>query len=153
MGNASAKEERRPSAAFPRTLSGGRSGSSSTPSPSSPFNQYSNEAALMHADRARTRDIAHMFGLPPGGGGDRDVASLERRRESKAEREAKKIERERLARERERERSMREESVDGGYLVTQGVYTGVEDFSKPIVRQLMVCVCAAYKAQRADDLL
>ena len=48
------------------------------------------------------------------------------------------VERERVNRERERERSMREESVDGGYLVTQGVYTGVEDFSKPVVRQLMV---------------
>ena len=33
---------------------------------------------------------------------------------------------------------MRDESVDGGYLVTQGVYTGTEDFSKATVRQLMV---------------
>lgn len=33
---------------------------------------------------------------------------------------------------------MKEEHVDGGYLVTQGVYVGPEDFSKPMVRQLMV---------------
>ena len=33
---------------------------------------------------------------------------------------------------------MREEHVDGGYLVTQGVYVGPEDFNKAIVRQFMV---------------
>lgn len=72
---------------------------------------------------------------------DREIASLEARRESKQEREARRAERERVAREKERERSMRDESVDGGYLVTQGVYTGVEDFSKATVRQLMVLFC------------
>jgi hypothetical protein len=60
------------------------------------------------------------------------------RKETKAERDARRLERERVARAAERERSMREEHVDGGYLVTQGVYTGTEDFSKPVVRQLMV---------------
>ncbi|KAK2797335.1 hypothetical protein FQN50_009230 [Emmonsiellopsis sp. PD_5] len=60
------------------------------------------------------------------------------RRETKHEREARRLERERAARLKERERSMREEHVDGGYLVTQGVYTGIEDFNKPIVRQLMI---------------
>ena len=35
---------------------------------------------------------------------------------------------------------MREEHVDGGYLVTMGIYRGREDFSKPIVRQLQVCL-------------
>ena len=45
---------------------------------------------------------------------------------------------ERMAREQERVRSMREEHVDGGFLVTQGVYTGTEDYNKGIVRQLMV---------------
>jgi hypothetical protein len=63
---------------------------------------------------------------------------LEARRETKQEREARKLEKERAARLKERERSIREESVDGGYLVTQGVYVGTEDFSKPVVRQLMV---------------
>lgn len=64
--------------------------------------------------------------------------SLEHRRETRQEREARKREKERVARIKERERSMKEEHVDGGYLVTQGVYVGTEDFSKAIVRQLMV---------------
>jgi len=34
---------------------------------------------------------------------------------------------------------MKEEHVDGGYLVTMGTYTGSEDFNKQIVRQLQVC--------------
>lgn len=66
------------------------------------------------------------------------MATLEHRRETRQEREARRLERERAARVKERERSMREEHVDGGYLVTQGVYTGTEDFNKAVVRQLMV---------------
>lgn len=62
----------------------------------------------------------------------------EPRRETKQEREARKLEKERIARDKERERSMRDEAVDGGYLVTLGTYTGPEDFSKTVVRQLMV---------------
>ncbi|KAJ5166554.1 Protein sip5 [Penicillium canariense] len=69
---------------------------------------------------------------------DRDVASLEHRRETKQEREARRLEKERAARVKERERSMKEEHVDGGYLVTQGVYVGTEDFNKAVVRQLMI---------------
>ncbi|OOQ84610.1 Protein sip5 [Penicillium brasilianum] len=69
---------------------------------------------------------------------DRDVASLEHRRETKQEREARRLEKERVARVKERERSMKEEHVDGGYLVTQGVYVGTEDFNKAVVRQLMI---------------
>jgi hypothetical protein len=69
---------------------------------------------------------------------DRDSSGLEQRRETKAEREARRLERDRANREIERERSMRDESVDGGYLVTQGTYTGLEDFNKSVVRQLMV---------------
>ncbi|USP73925.1 hypothetical protein yc1106_01199 [Curvularia clavata] len=68
---------------------------------------------------------------------ERDPA-LEPRRETKAEREARKLERERILRAQERERSLKEEGVDGGYLVTLGVYTGPEDFSKPMVRQLQI---------------
>jgi len=75
--------------------------------------------------------------------GPQDEAALAARRETKAEREAKRIEKERITRERERERSMCEESVDGGYLVTQGVYTGVEDYNKSIVRTLMVGITFA----------
>jgi hypothetical protein len=62
----------------------------------------------------------------------------EPRKETRAERDARKAEKERVARAKEREKSLKEESVDGGYLVTLGVYTGPEDFSKPTVRQLMV---------------
>ncbi|GAP93374.1 putative regulator protein Sip5 [Rosellinia necatrix] len=60
------------------------------------------------------------------------------RRETKQEREARKLEKERVARVKERERSMKEEHVDGGYLVTMGVYTASEDFNKPAVRQLQI---------------
>ncbi|KAI0477167.1 hypothetical protein GGR56DRAFT_392086 [Xylariaceae sp. FL0804] len=60
------------------------------------------------------------------------------RRETRQEREARKLERERAARLKERERSMKEEHVDGGYLVTMGIYTASEDFSKPVVRQLQI---------------
>ncbi|KAI6778985.1 C2H2 zinc finger protein [Emericellopsis cladophorae] len=59
-------------------------------------------------------------------------------KETKAEREARKLEQERAARAKERERSVREEHVDGGFLVTMGVYTGTEDFSKSTVRQLQI---------------
>ncbi|KAH7020822.1 uncharacterized protein B0I36DRAFT_229393, partial [Microdochium trichocladiopsis] len=60
------------------------------------------------------------------------------RRETKAEREARRLERERVNRLKERERSMREEHVDGGYLVTTGIYTASEDFSKSTVRHLQI---------------
>jgi hypothetical protein len=73
-----------------------------------------------------------------GSNNERDVSSLEARRETKQEREARKIEKERASRLKERERSMKEEHVDGGYLVTQGVYVGTEDYNKSVVRQLMV---------------
>jgi hypothetical protein len=59
-------------------------------------------------------------------------------KETRAEREARKLAEERAARAKERERSLKEEHVDGGYLVTLGTYTGTEDFSKPTVRQLQV---------------
>jgi hypothetical protein len=60
------------------------------------------------------------------------------RRETKQEREARRLERDRVARIAERERSMKEEHVDGGYLVTLGTYSSPEDFNKQIVRQLVV---------------
>ncbi|KAK0662570.1 hypothetical protein QBC41DRAFT_28114 [Cercophora samala] len=60
------------------------------------------------------------------------------RRETKQEREARRLERERVQRLAERERSMKEESVDGGFLVTMGTYVGIEDFNKQIVRQLQI---------------
>jgi hypothetical protein len=73
-----------------------------------------------------------------GGSSEARDPALEPRRETKAEREARKIEKERVIRAQEREKSLKEEGVDGGFLVTLGVYTGPEDFSKPIVRQIQV---------------
>lgn len=70
--------------------------------------------------------------------GSSSHAEVPERRETKQEREARKLEKERVARVKERERSLKEEHVDGGYLVTMGVYTGPEDFNKSVVRQLMV---------------
>lgn len=85
--------------------------------------------------RGSRPDFSSLLGI---GSNEPDVASLEARRESKAEREQRKQEKEKQARLRERERSMREEHVDGGYLVTQGVYVGPEDYNKTTVRQLMI---------------
>lgn len=68
---------------------------------------------------------------------DRDNAPFQHR-ETRQEREARKLEKERAARLKERERSMKEEQVDGGYLVTLGTYTGTEDYNKAVVRQLQV---------------
>ncbi|PYI06257.1 hypothetical protein BO78DRAFT_121286 [Aspergillus sclerotiicarbonarius CBS 121057] len=93
-----------------------------------------------HADGSRSnrgsRPDLSILGI--GGSSERDLATLEHRRETRQEREARKLEKERVARLKERERSMKEEHVDGGYLVTQGVYTGPEDFNKAVVRQLMI---------------
>lgn len=71
-------------------------------------------------------------------GADNAQPSPDRPRETRPERELRKAEKEKQLRLKERERSMREEHVDGGYLVTLGVYTGPEDYSKPVVRQLQV---------------
>ncbi|PWY71466.1 C2H2 zinc finger protein [Aspergillus heteromorphus CBS 117.55] len=93
-----------------------------------------------HADGSRStrgsRPDLSILGI--GGSSERDLASLEHRRETRQEREARRLEKERIARLKERDRSMKEEHVDGGYLVTQGVYTGTEDFNKAVVRQLMI---------------
>ncbi|WPG99319.1 Hypothetical protein R9X50_00213200 [Acrodontium crateriforme] len=67
-----------------------------------------------------------------------DSSTPERPRETKIEREARRAERDRQARLKERERSLREEHVDGGFLVTLGTYTGPEDFSKSTVRHLQI---------------
>jgi hypothetical protein len=82
-----------------------------------------------------SRPDLSFLGLRSSSNSNNDVPE---RRETKQEREARKLEKERVARLRERERSIKEEHVDGGYLVTMGVYTGIEDFNKAVVRQLMV---------------
>ncbi|KAL1843108.1 hypothetical protein VTJ49DRAFT_3055 [Mycothermus thermophilus] len=76
-------------------------------------------------------------GRPADGIGSQAEPPYERR-ETRQEREARRLERERIARIAERERSMKEEHVDGGFLVTMGTYTSPEDFNKSIVRQLQI---------------
>ena len=143
MGNNSTKESRSSAAVHTRPVSrrnghpAGAGGGSAAPS-----NQPSGDPALLtpqvYSSQAGRGSRPDLSFLRIGHSGDRDAAQPEARRETKAEREARKLERERIAREKERERSVREEGVDGGYLVTLGTYTGPEDFSKPVVRQLMV---------------
>ena len=48
---------------------------------------------------------------------------------------------------------MKEEHVDGGYVVTQGVYVGTEDFNKAVVRQLMVSLAVIRLMQISTRLL
>lgn len=91
---------------------------------------------LQGARRRGSRHDLSIFGL--GHNHEPDPTDPTQRRETRAERDARKLEKERATREKERERSTKEEGVDGGYLVTLGTYTGTEDFSKPAVRQLMV---------------
>ena len=132
MGNNSSREHRHQSSSgadaglSPRSASVGAQGIGT---------EYpGNSSSQGRSSRRTNNDHNILFNLV--GGGHQDA--LEVRRETKQEREARRLERERVARAKERERSMRDEHVDGGYLVTQGVYTGIEDFNKEIVRQLMV---------------
>ncbi|RDA95522.1 hypothetical protein CP533_5410 [Ophiocordyceps camponoti-saundersi (nom. inval.)] len=91
-------------------------------------------------NRVSRADLGGFLNLQPASR-DRDRhgqnAPFERR-ETRQEREARRLERDRVIRAKERERSMRDEHVDGGFLVTLGTYTGIEDFSKPVVRQLQI---------------
>lgn len=103
----------------------------------------SGAGASQQGDRSSTRrnrvsraDLGGILGL--GGSSSSHPEHAHERRETKQEREARRLERERVQRLAERERSMREEHVDGGFLVTMGTYTGPEDFNKPIVRQLQI---------------
>ncbi|CAG8303205.1 unnamed protein product [Penicillium salamii] len=125
MGNSQTKESRSavPSRHRSQQLSPGASDGSSRP---------------YHGSRSARGSRPDLSILGIGSSHDRDGAAPEHRRETKQEREARRLEKERVARLKERERSMKEEHVDGGYLVTQGVYVGTEDYSKPVVRQLMI---------------
>ncbi|KIV91448.1 hypothetical protein PV10_05987 [Exophiala mesophila] len=137
MGNSQTKEarahgssaSRASGSASPATRSDNQLNGTSSDAPARP------ETSARQQRRGSRPDFSFL-GI--GGSSDQDTSSLETRRENKQEREARKLEKERAARLKERERSMKEEHVDGGYLVTQGVYVGVEDFSKPTVRQLMI---------------
>jgi len=133
MGNSQTKEARGPAS---QEHSAGPSGYRNDPSNSQ---EHAGRASRreMNPRRGSRPDISSLLSLGLGGS-DPDVSSLEARRESKAEREQRRQEKEKQARLKERERSMREEGVEAGYLVTMGVYVGIEDFSKPLVRQLMI---------------
>lgn len=130
MGNASTKEAR------------GGDGSSRTHH--SAAAREAGSGTSLRSDRVSSRrnrvsrgDLGGILGLGSGGSGSQSEPPYERR-ETKQEREARRLERDRVARIAERERSMKEEHVDGGYLVTMGTYTSPEDFNKHIVRQLQV---------------
>lgn len=137
MGNTNTKESRAGDGAH-RSHHGGHS-----------QNAEAGAGTSLQPDRSSGRrnrvsrgDLGGLLGISPAGGpgsGSHTDAPYERR-ETKQEREARRLERERVARLAERERSMREEHVDGGFLVTLGTYTGPEDFNKQIVRQLQVCL-------------
>ncbi len=88
--------------------------------------------------RASRADLSSLGLLTGGGSSSRRQDAPFEHRETRQEREARRLEKERIARAKERERSMREENVDGGYLVTTGIYTASEDFCKTVVRQLQV---------------
>jgi hypothetical protein len=141
MGNSQTKEARQQGTASSSRLgsqsntsgaaaSRSERGSDQLPSDRSPLASYTSSG-----HRGSRPDLSF---LRIGSHNERDVSTLEVRRETKQEREARKLEKEKAARLKERERSMKEEHVDGGYLVTQGVYVGTEDYNKPVVRQLMV---------------
>jgi len=132
MGNSQTKEARGQGAA------GSRLGGTAGASPRQDANDSDLSIRPLHSSRPRRGSRPDFSFLGIGGSSDQDASSLETRRENKQEREARRAEKERQARLKERERSMREEHVDGGYLVTQGVYIGAEDYNKTIVRQLMV---------------
>ncbi|KAH0430697.1 hypothetical protein CcaCcLH18_07612 [Colletotrichum camelliae] len=134
MGNSSTKESRTsdPATDYRQTQA-------AYLNPSSSRDAHTDRPSSRRQSRFSRADL-NLLGLGAVGSssaGGREDAPYERR-ETRQEREARRLERERVAREKERERSMREEHVDGGYLVTLGTYTGTEDFSKPIVRQLQL---------------
>ncbi|PGG96542.1 protein SIP5 [Blastomyces parvus] len=137
MGNTATKEAR------PSAGTSGRSGHGRGPSGGAVtlgghgrfHNQLENSHSVGSPRHFRgSRPDLSFLGIGPAVERDNVVE----RKETKQERDARRLARERAARIKERERSMREEHVDGGYLVTQGVYTGTEDFNKAVVRQLMI---------------
>ena len=144
MGNSSSKDERPTSR--PSSLRRVSSHTPQVPPPPVPPSTNERNVAQIYSSigvnshgRSSRRDLPF---LNLRGDRDRDrlndQSAYDRPRETKQEREARKLEKERQIRLKERERSLREEHVDGGYLVTQGVYVGTEDFYKAVVRQLMV---------------
>ncbi|KAK4100082.1 hypothetical protein N658DRAFT_428664 [Parathielavia hyrcaniae] len=132
MGNASTKESRAGDGSnrghHPGAGTAREAGSASLQS----------ESVSSRRNRVSRGDLGGILGLGSGAGSGSQAEPPYERRETKQEREARRLERERVARIAERERSMKEEHVDGGYLVTMGTYTTPEDFNKQIVRQLQI---------------
>jgi hypothetical protein len=154
MGNHPSKE--RASAAYPHHSAnpGQHDHHQQDPNSAAPASHFSTSAHPDRPSSSRRRSSRHdlsLFGIAARA--DLDPSLPEARKETRAEREARRLERERAARLKERERSLREEGVDGGYLVTLGVYTGTEDFSKQTVRQLMVSRAGPDKACVDQDRL
>lgn len=135
MGNSQTKEARGQNTSDSR-VSGSASPVLRQDTPSSASEPTIRPLQSARQQRRGSRPDFSFLGI--GGTNEQDASSLEVRRENKQEREARKAEKERATRIKERERSMKEEHVDGGYLVTQGVYVGNEDFNKGMVRQLTV---------------
>ena len=129
MGNANTKES--------RGDDGGRRGLHSALADAGVGSSTQSGRESSRRNRNTRHDITGL--LRAAGGSSSHADERPERKETKQEREARRLERERVARLQERERSMKEEHVDGGYLVTMGTYVGPEDFNKQIVRQLMVC--------------
>ncbi|KAF2500065.1 hypothetical protein BU16DRAFT_235352 [Lophium mytilinum] len=137
MGNSSTKESRPGSSRSYSRSDGVRdTGSPTTTGPSGSSSHLAGDRLATYTSRGGRGSRPDLSFL--GIGGSSDQPTVEARRETKVEREARKLEKERAARDKERERSIREEGVDGGYLVTLGTYTGPEDFNKTVVRQLMI---------------
>lgn len=144
MGNSQGKESQPPSRGGHVRRSSAQVAAASpagTSGPSGSSHERSGSGVGLYSARSGRGSRHDLSFLGIGGSSsqaERDPA-LEPRRETKAEREARKLEKERVLRAQERERSIKEEGVDGAFLVTLGTYTGPEDFSKPTVRQLQVC--------------
>ncbi|KAL5117517.1 SNF1-interacting protein [Pleosporales sp. CAS-2024a] len=133
MGNTQGKEAQPASRAHTRRSSAQGPTAPATPAPPGASREPSGSAVYGSRNHRGSTSFLGMGPTPD----PRDPA-LEPRRETKAEREARRLDKERALRAQEREKSLREEGVDGGFLVTLGVYTGPEDFSKPIVRQFQI---------------
>ncbi|CAN9097838.1 C2H2 zinc finger protein [Alternaria sp. MG1] len=138
MGNSQGKESQPERRGHARRSSAHQPTSPSAAGPAASTHDRPGNSPYGNSRRDRgSRPDLSFLGIRTGDNTERDPA-LEPRRETKAEREARKLEKDRILRAQERERSLKEEGVDGGYLVTLGVYTGPEDFSKPMVRQLQI---------------
>lgn len=137
MGNTNAKESRSGDAGGSSSHRHHRTSLAPAFDPSATSNDRPSSSHRTR-NRASRNDLGTLLGIgATSSSSSRPDPSYERR-ETKQEREARRLERERIQRVKERERSIREEHVDGGYLVTMGVYVGAEDYSKQVVRQLQV---------------